>query len=170
MKYYEEVAREMQEKPLSAGLWTKAYAEMEGDDAKARALYIKYRVAQLAEAKASQSPKPDKQTVSSRTRKHNLAVLAFIIIVIVCLVCIVKHYTSTTSSNPASYDADAAKDFRANGFKSLVLGMKLQDVTLDYTVTTGFVPRVVEKQLVERFITHLSSKKQVWSEKLGEPR
>lgn len=134
--FYDEVARELQEKSMIAGLWTKAYAEMEGDDAKARALYIKYRVAQLAEAKASQSPKPDKQTVSSRTRKHNLVVLAFIIIVIVCLVCIVKHYTSTTSSNPASYDADAAKDFRANGFKSLVLGMKLQDVTLDYTVTS----------------------------------
>jgi hypothetical protein len=49
-RFYEEVAREMQEKPLSAGLWTKAFSEMGGDDAKARALYIKYRVAQLAEA------------------------------------------------------------------------------------------------------------------------
>jgi hypothetical protein len=46
-KFYDEVACEMQEKPLIAGLWTKAFAEMEGDDAKARALYIKYRVAQL---------------------------------------------------------------------------------------------------------------------------
>ena len=35
--------------PIS-GLWTKAFAETGGDDAKARALYIKYRVAQLAEA------------------------------------------------------------------------------------------------------------------------
>ena len=49
-KFYDEVAREMQEKSMVAGLWTKAYAEMGGDDAKARALYIKYRVAQLAEA------------------------------------------------------------------------------------------------------------------------
>src|ERR1017187_2117801 len=106
-KYYDEVARELQEKPMVPGLWTKAFAEMGGDDAKARALYIKCRVAQLAEAKASQSPKLDKQTVSSRTRKDHLAVLAFIIIVIVCLVCIIKHYTSTTSSNPTSYDADA---------------------------------------------------------------
>ena len=48
-KFYEEVARELQEKPMVPGLWTKAFAEMGGDDAKARALYIKYRVAQLAE-------------------------------------------------------------------------------------------------------------------------
>lgn len=49
-KFYDEVARELQEKPMVPGLWTKAFAEMGGDDAKARALYIKYRVAQLAEA------------------------------------------------------------------------------------------------------------------------
>jgi hypothetical protein len=53
-KFYDEVARELQEKPLVAGLWTKAFAEMGGDDAKARALYIKYRVAQLAEASRQQ--------------------------------------------------------------------------------------------------------------------
>jgi uncharacterized membrane protein YciS (DUF1049 family) len=49
-KFYDEVARELQEKSMIPGLWTKAFAEMDGDDAKARALYIKYRVAQLAEA------------------------------------------------------------------------------------------------------------------------
>ena len=49
-KFYEEVARELQEKPMIPGLWTKAFAETGGDDAKARALYIKYRVAKLAEA------------------------------------------------------------------------------------------------------------------------
>jgi ABC-type multidrug transport system fused ATPase/permease subunit len=49
-KFYEEVARELQDKPMVRGLWTKAFAEMGGDDAKARAQYIKFRVAQLAEA------------------------------------------------------------------------------------------------------------------------
>jgi hypothetical protein len=53
-KFYEQVARELQEKELVAGLWTKAYAEMDGDDAKARAQYIKYRVEQLAEASRQQ--------------------------------------------------------------------------------------------------------------------
>jgi hypothetical protein len=53
-KFYDEVARELQEKPLLTGLWTKAFAEMGGDDAKTRALYIKFRVAQLTEASHQQ--------------------------------------------------------------------------------------------------------------------
>ena len=54
LQFYEQVAIEMKEKPLSVGLWTKAFAEMDGDDAKTRALYIKYRVAQLMEANRQQ--------------------------------------------------------------------------------------------------------------------
>jgi hypothetical protein len=46
-KFYDQVARELQEKPMVPGLWTKAFAEMDGDDAKARALYINLRVGQL---------------------------------------------------------------------------------------------------------------------------
>src|ERR1017187_3938829 len=52
--FYEEVSRELQEKLMVAGLWTKAFAEMGGDDAKARALYIRYRVQQLAAEAARQ--------------------------------------------------------------------------------------------------------------------
>ena len=46
-KFYDEVARELQEKSIVPGIWTKAFAEMDGDDAKTRALYIRYRVQQL---------------------------------------------------------------------------------------------------------------------------
>jgi hypothetical protein len=53
-KFYDEVALEMKQKPLNAGLWTKAFSEMSGDEAKARALYIKYRLAQLMEANLTQ--------------------------------------------------------------------------------------------------------------------
>jgi len=53
-KFYDEVARELQEKAMVPGLWTKAFAETGGDDAKARALYIKYRVAQLSETSRQQ--------------------------------------------------------------------------------------------------------------------
>ena len=48
VKFYDEVARELQDRPMSPGLWTKAFAETGGDDTKARALYIKLRVTQLA--------------------------------------------------------------------------------------------------------------------------
>ena len=67
-KFYEEVARELQEKSLVAGLWTKAYAEMGGDDAKARALYIKYRVAQLRNEAALAN---ERQKSKSKERQWN---------------------------------------------------------------------------------------------------
>ena len=46
-KFYEQVARELQDGPPIPGLWTQAFAETSGDEAKARALYIQYRVQQL---------------------------------------------------------------------------------------------------------------------------
>jgi len=71
-KYYAEVARELQGPPIP-GLWTKSFAEVNGDDAKARALYIKYRVAQLAEASRQELEKDrlakQKQEWPKRARK-----------------------------------------------------------------------------------------------------
>jgi hypothetical protein len=61
-KFYEEVARELQDKPTIPGLWTKAFAEMGGDDAKARALYIKYRVAQLCNEAALENERQKSET------------------------------------------------------------------------------------------------------------
>jgi hypothetical protein len=48
-KFYDVVARELKEESIVDGLWTRAYSETGGDEAKTRALYIKYRVTQLAE-------------------------------------------------------------------------------------------------------------------------
>lgn len=44
---YEFVATELEEGTLSKGFWTKALAETGFDDARARALYVKMRVASL---------------------------------------------------------------------------------------------------------------------------
>jgi TPR repeat protein len=90
-KFYDEVARELQEKPMVPGLWTKAFAEMGGDDAKARALYIKYRVAQLAEAGQQQLEEnrlaKQQQERPKRAKKTKLifavAILTTIFVVIV---------------------------------------------------------------------------------------
>ena len=48
--HYDEVAKELQAKAMVPGLWAKAFAEAGGQVDRARALYIKYRVSQLAEA------------------------------------------------------------------------------------------------------------------------
>jgi len=45
--FYEIVALEIQNKVLKAGLWTKSYADADGDPNRARAIYIKHRVREL---------------------------------------------------------------------------------------------------------------------------
>lgn len=46
-RFYAEVAQELQLHGPQPGLWAKAYAEAEGIEAKAKALYLRYRVQQL---------------------------------------------------------------------------------------------------------------------------
>lgn len=48
--YYEIVAEEIRSGNLQSGVWAKAYADASGVKETAQALYIRYRVAQLAEA------------------------------------------------------------------------------------------------------------------------
>lgn len=63
---YERVADELRQNMLKQGLWAKAFAEADGDKAKAQAAYIRYRVAELQNTQTpsatdilnTQSPKP----------------------------------------------------------------------------------------------------------------
>ncbi|MGO9587831.1 MAG: tetratricopeptide repeat protein [Limisphaerales bacterium] len=92
-KYYDEVARELQEKPMVPGLWTKAFAEMSGDDAKARALYIKYRVAQLAEAGRQELEKDRlaKQLQEKPKRARKIKIIFAVAILAAIFVIIAVH-------------------------------------------------------------------------------
>jgi hypothetical protein len=47
--FYDEVAKEIETNKLVPGVWTRAFAEADGDESRAKAIYIKLRVAQLAE-------------------------------------------------------------------------------------------------------------------------
>lgn len=44
---YQRVAEELRQNSIRQGLWAKAYAEADGDKAKIRAVYTRYRVAEL---------------------------------------------------------------------------------------------------------------------------
>lgn len=48
---YEEVAQEIKSQTMVPGVWARAFAEANGALDQARALYIRYRVAQLAEVR-----------------------------------------------------------------------------------------------------------------------
>jgi uncharacterized Zn-finger protein len=50
--YYEIAAREVQDNQIRPGLWAKAWADAQGDDTKAKALYLKLRVATLKDEAA----------------------------------------------------------------------------------------------------------------------
>lgn len=52
---YAQIAEEMESGNLDKGIWTKALAQNEFDDAKAKADYVEVRVAQLKEALAVQA-------------------------------------------------------------------------------------------------------------------
>jgi TPR repeat protein len=95
-KFYDEVARELQEKPLAPGLWTKAFAEMGGDDAKARALYIKYRVAQLAEARRQELEKERiaKQQQERPKRVRKIKIIFAVAILVPVFLAIVFQITA----------------------------------------------------------------------------
>ena len=48
-RFYEEAARELASKQVVVGVMAKAYSDCDGDENKAKALYIKLRVVQLAQ-------------------------------------------------------------------------------------------------------------------------
>ena len=45
--FYSQVAQELQQRGPAPGLWAKAFAESDGGESRARALYLRLRVAQL---------------------------------------------------------------------------------------------------------------------------
>ena len=52
--FYEQVAGEIESDTMKSGLWTKAFAEAEGDHDRAKAFYIRLRVAQLVSARKAE--------------------------------------------------------------------------------------------------------------------
>jgi hypothetical protein len=46
-RYYEQVAEEIRLIGPRPGLWAKSFAEANGDDARAKALYLRYRAEQI---------------------------------------------------------------------------------------------------------------------------
>jgi hypothetical protein len=95
-KLYDEIALELKEKPMIPGLWTKAFSEAGGDDAKARALYIKYRVAQLTEScqqqleqnrAAVKAAKKQQYAEMEAARRQKLAPFHRFIFLVFAIVC-----------------------------------------------------------------------------------
>ena len=66
--FYDLVATEIQQGQLKPGLWTKAFADANGDQTKARVLYIRQRVAQL-EQEAVQAARLQREQQKEQARQ-----------------------------------------------------------------------------------------------------
>ena len=52
--FYEEIAKEIESDAMKPGLWTKAFAEADGEQERAKVLYIRLRVSQLTKVRDEQ--------------------------------------------------------------------------------------------------------------------
>ena len=71
--FFARIAREMEAGTMDVGLWTRAFAESDGNENKAKALYIKLRHAQLLAAEPP--PSPAGPTIAPRQPPSDLELL-----------------------------------------------------------------------------------------------
>jgi maltodextrin utilization protein YvdJ len=77
-RFFDEVAKELLEKRVVPGVWTRAFADADGNTEKARAIYIRSRVAQLVEEEKLEREQAEEllrrqRVQEDRDRKQRLA-------------------------------------------------------------------------------------------------
>jgi hypothetical protein len=75
-RYYDIIAEEFRARRLVDGLWIRSFSEAAGDESKARALYIGYRVEQLKAAEKAEQATSEQQAASEWRRQHEERVRA----------------------------------------------------------------------------------------------
>jgi hypothetical protein len=76
--FYDAVAKEIQAQSMVAGVWARAFSEANGAIDQARALYIRYRVAQLAEARNAELEQERLAAAVAARQKSSAAFRRFI--------------------------------------------------------------------------------------------
>ena len=75
-RFYDLIADEFRARRLVDGLWIRAFSEGAGDESKARALYIGYRVEQLKAAEEADQATTEQQAAFEVRRRHEERVRA----------------------------------------------------------------------------------------------
>lgn len=100
-RLYAEVVQELRLRGPILGLWAKAYAEANGNEPQAKALYLRYRVEQLAQAehevvveskRDGESLDLDKlyAEVTSNLSKHAPFLIGILVLLVVLLTAFLK--------------------------------------------------------------------------------
>ncbi len=97
--FYDEVAKELETNKLIPGVWTRAFAEADGDENCAKAIYIKLRVAQMAGSASHR-----KTSIQEKSTKGGLGkwVLAVVVLVVVLAVIGIIEYRMIIQSRDGS--------------------------------------------------------------------
>jgi len=78
-EFYDSVAKELEQESIDRGLWTKAFAEADGDRGRARALYIRLRVDQLERDALAHKPESRRRLTNTDIILLTIAIAALII-------------------------------------------------------------------------------------------
>lgn len=95
-RLYAQVVWELHHQGPIPGLWAKAYAEANGNEAQAKALYLRYRVEQLAQAERTIINEPPQQRdnidlddlyaeVKNNFSKHAPYLLGIVIVAVIII-------------------------------------------------------------------------------------
>lgn len=91
-KYYEIVALELRSGNLKLGLWTKAISLSFGDDAKAKSMYIGFRVEQLIKEEQSLDAEKKPQYLNAdelhKTQYNFIKIIGISLVVLIILLVI----------------------------------------------------------------------------------
>ncbi len=88
--FYDEVAKELETNKLISGVWTRAFAEADGDENRAKAIYIKLRVAQMAGNTSYQ-----KTPIQEKRKERGLGNWALAVVVL-ALISVVAYWVVTS--------------------------------------------------------------------------
>jgi hypothetical protein len=91
-EFFDAVAKELEQQHLDRGLWTKAFAEADGDDARARALYIRLRAAQL-----------EQEVLASKGQRGRRQIYGYVIILIVAVFVLLALLVISFLGKPSSH-------------------------------------------------------------------
>jgi phage FluMu protein Com len=170
--YYTQAAHEVKNDIISHGLWVKAWSDAQGDDTRAKALYIKYRFEDLRKQAASKfseyaregSSDHSKVVISCQQCGANLRVAAGKHLDIRCPKCGATFRTMTPlPSLSTSYGSHFARYIYAIGACIGVLFVFAIIMAIAHNILHGTMTTPVQRALITVVIVAVAFKSCAWA-------
>jgi formylglycine-generating enzyme required for sulfatase activity/uncharacterized RDD family membrane protein YckC len=117
--FYDEVAKEIETNNLVSGVWTRAFAEADGDENRAKSIYIKLRVAKLM---SDANPVSEKPVGIKRPKKKGFGFWFLIVLVaflaLVMLGELVDYHQNISSKSKSAFPSSSQENTKVDLQKS----------------------------------------------------